>query len=343
MGEVKVSVIIPIYNVEKYIAECVESVQKQTLKEIEIICVNDGCSDISMQIVETMASEDKRINIINKMNGGASSARNAGLEETKGEYIYFLDSDDYIMPETLENLYSQAMENNLDCIYFDAIAFFETEEVKNDNIEYESYYVRKEDYPDTYDGMELFYQMLINDDFKVSPWLQLIKSDVLKCNNIIFYNGIIHEDNLFSFQVITCSHRVMYKKKAYYMRRVREGSVMTTKQPIKSAYGYYICITEIVDMLAKRQFSKHEMIVIEQFLSSLQTTAMNAMNEKIGYYDIFEVLEGYPVQHIIGFILWVYETQKRVQEEERVLQEENERLKNSISYKLGACFKIHND
>ncbi|MDE7416237.1 MAG: glycosyltransferase [Lachnospiraceae bacterium] len=341
MGEVKVSVIIPIYNVEKYIAECVESVQKQTLKEIEIICVNDGCSDNSMQIVKTLVSDDKRIKIINKMNGGASSARNAGLEETKGEYIYFLDSDDYIVPETLENLYSQAMESNLDCIYFDAIAFFETEEVKNENIEYESYYVRNGDYFAAYDGMELFYQMCLNNDFKPSPCLQLIKSDVLKNNNITFYNGIIHEDNLFSLQVIICSHRVMYKKKAYYMRRIHEGSIMTTKQPIKSAYGYYICITEIGNMLAKHQFSRQ---VIEQFLSCLQTTAINAinamntmdaLNEKIGYYDIFEVLEGYPMQQVIGFILWVYETRKIVWTKECVIQEENERLKNSISYKLG--------
>ncbi|MCI8968149.1 MAG: glycosyltransferase family 2 protein [Lachnospiraceae bacterium] len=89
MDKAKVSVIIPIYNVEKYIAECVESVQKQTLKEIEIICVNDGSLDNSMKIVGKMALKDKRIKIINKMNGGLSSARNAGFAEAGGAYVLF--------------------------------------------------------------------------------------------------------------------------------------------------------------------------------------------------------------------------------------------------------------
>ncbi|MDE6999423.1 MAG: glycosyltransferase [Lachnospiraceae bacterium] len=90
MDEVSVSVIIPVYNVEKYIAECVGSVQNQTLKDIEIICVNDGCSDNTMQIMNTMALEDERIIIVNKMNEGQSSARNTGIKEARGHTCFFL-------------------------------------------------------------------------------------------------------------------------------------------------------------------------------------------------------------------------------------------------------------
>ena len=90
----KVSVIIPIYNVEDYIEECLVSVLNQTLKEIEIICVDDGTKDSSMEIVERYAKEDDRIVIIHRENGGLSAARNTGLEAATGEYVYFLDSDD---------------------------------------------------------------------------------------------------------------------------------------------------------------------------------------------------------------------------------------------------------
>ena len=98
---VKVSVVIPIYNVEEYIEECLCSVLNQTLKDIEIVCVNDGTKDNSMSIVEKYKGQDDRIVIVNKENGGLSSARNAGIEQAEGEYIYFLDSDDFIAENTL--------------------------------------------------------------------------------------------------------------------------------------------------------------------------------------------------------------------------------------------------
>ena len=104
MKNIKISVIIPVYNVEKYIIECIESIINQTLKDIEIIVVNDGTKDNSIKIVEEYLS-DKRIKIINKANGGLSSARNEGMKVAKGEYIYFIDSDDFINEDVLEVLY----------------------------------------------------------------------------------------------------------------------------------------------------------------------------------------------------------------------------------------------
>lgn len=103
--KIKVSVIIPVYNVEDYIEKCLESVVNQTLKEIEIIVVNDGTKDNSMKKIEKYFS-DSRIKIINKQNGGQSSARNAGLAISKGEYISFIDSDDFIEEKMLEELYN---------------------------------------------------------------------------------------------------------------------------------------------------------------------------------------------------------------------------------------------
>lgn len=148
MNQIKVSIIIPIYNVEEYLEECLVSALKQTLKEIEIICVNDGTPDRSMDIVNRYAKEDERIVIVEKENGGLSSARNAGLAVAKGEYVYFLDSDDYILEQTMEVLYGEASQNQLDNIYFDAESFFETEDLKEEMAVYVDYYVRKADYSD---------------------------------------------------------------------------------------------------------------------------------------------------------------------------------------------------
>ncbi len=118
MDNIKVSVIIPVYNVEKYLRQCLDSVINQTLKDIEIICVNDGSTDNSLKILEEYASKDNRIKIINKENGGLSSARNAGLAASEGKYIHFLDSDDYIDSKCYEKLYNKIVKFDADFCQF---------------------------------------------------------------------------------------------------------------------------------------------------------------------------------------------------------------------------------
>lgn len=120
METIKVSVIVPVYNVEEYIEECIESIVNQTLKEIEIIIVNDGTKDNSMKKIEKYLS-DSRIVIINKENGGISSARNAGLKIARGEYVTFIDSDDFIKITMLEKLYDQT--SDFEIIFSDFIFY----------------------------------------------------------------------------------------------------------------------------------------------------------------------------------------------------------------------------
>ena len=140
---IKVSVVIPIYNVEKYIEGCLKSICNQTLKDIEILCINDGTPDKSMKIVEKIAKKDKRIKIINKENGGLSSARNAGIDNAKGKYIYFIDSDDQLKENALEILYNKMEEEKLETLFFDAENVYENEESKNNAFLNDDYYIRK--------------------------------------------------------------------------------------------------------------------------------------------------------------------------------------------------------
>ena len=117
----KVSIIIPVYNVESYLRRCLDSVVNQTLKDIEIILVNDGSTDGSLAICEEYAKNDDRIKIITRKNGGLSAARNTGLDNATSEYIGFIDSDDWVDTNFFENLYNTAIEKNCDVAFGDIV------------------------------------------------------------------------------------------------------------------------------------------------------------------------------------------------------------------------------
>ena len=220
---IKVSVIIPVYNVEEYIEECVESVVNQTLKEIEIIIVNDGTLDNSMKKIERFLS-DKRIIVINKGNGGLSSARNAGLEIAKGEYISFVDSDDFIDEMLLEKLYKNA-ENN-DIIISDVVECNNiTQEKKLREIKNEIKKYNKGSYFWRYCGF--------------SVWNKMYKRNFLIENNIKFIEGIIFEDIPFNFYSLFLSNRVKYVEETYYYYRAkRKNSILNTLNEEKSLKAY---------------------------------------------------------------------------------------------------------
>ena len=114
----KVSVIIPVYNVQDFLAKCIESVINQTINDIQIILVDDGATDNSGQICDEYAKKDKRITVIHKQNQGLGFARNTGLDVANGDYIFFLDSDDWILPYSIKELYEIAKQNNADIVCY---------------------------------------------------------------------------------------------------------------------------------------------------------------------------------------------------------------------------------
>ena len=196
MTEPKISVIIPVYNAQDYLMECIESVLKQSYQDFEVICIDDGSSDRSGEILKKFAEKDKRVIIITQNNKGVSIARNKGIQQAKGKYIYFLDSDDYIEEDALE-ICSQALEKKaLDAVYFDTIAFGE-EDFSIEFIEEKNrYYARNHDYPAIYTGEELLCKLIENHEYTCNVGKQIIRRELLTDNNIIFYDGITHEDEL---------------------------------------------------------------------------------------------------------------------------------------------------
>ena len=136
MNKPKISVIVPVYNVEKYIKKCLDTIISQTFSDIEIICVNDGSTDSSRKILEEYKNKDSRIIIIDKKNGGLSSARNAGMKVAMGEYISFIDSDDWIEETMLEKLYNNMTTLNTDITICAVHQFDETKQAIDDTNPY---------------------------------------------------------------------------------------------------------------------------------------------------------------------------------------------------------------
>ena len=223
-----VSVIIPVYNVEKYLAECVDSVLGQSDTDYEIILVDDGSTDSSGVICDAYAQKDARIRVIHQSNGGLSAARNTGLKAARGEYVYFLDSDDYIEPHALARLVAKAEQEQADVVFFDGFVFFD--ECEEDSSV--SRYIRKAAYA-TENGREMLGKLLLNEEYRTAVPLMLFRADYLRKNELCFLEGIIHEDELFTFLVYNADGRVAHSHEELYARRIRPASIMTSSGALR--------------------------------------------------------------------------------------------------------------
>ena len=242
MSNIKVSVIVPVFNVESYLNESLDSILNQTLKDIEIICINDGSTDNSLDILENYAKKDKRIKIISKENEGQGVARNVGLDNAQGEYISFVDSDDFIKKDMLEKLYNKAENNNLDLVMCKVSSFDnETHEVDDDLW----YYSLK-----CFDGFkkDVFNNLdtkKFTDSISVTPYNKLYKRSFIETNNIRFPNKYIFEDEVFFYNVYLKAKRIsLVDENLYYYRTNRKGSTVS-----KSSDNDYIDVIYIFRLI----------------------------------------------------------------------------------------------
>lgn len=243
-----VSVIIPIYNVEQFLSRCLDSVINQTYKNLEIILVNDGSSDNSLEICEDYAKKDNRIKIVNKNNGGLSSARNAGLDICKGKYISFIDSDDWVSLDYIDILYENIVDNEADISIVDFIT--KTDSNNNSNIENKNQincYLQPEILQKS-----LFYEL------PSIACAKLYKSELFKHNR--FIDGIIFEDEDIMYKLFAASKKVVVSKYIAYFYFQREQSIMAVRRK-KTIY----LLHQIVGCLyleIKKNFLKIELILV---------------------------------------------------------------------------------
>lgn len=238
----KVSVIIPVYNTGKYLREALDSICNQTLRELEIILINDGSTDNSQSICEEYALKDNRIQWHTQPNQGQAVARNNGLLSATGKYIYFMDSDDILDTKALQQCYDTCEQYSLDAVVFDA------ETILDDNRILNAYrYCRKgivtED--KVWEGLKLIDFELGNRIFFVVPWLFFTRHSFLRQYFSGFPPGVIHEDHVFAMQLMLNARRIKYISESFFKRRIRQGSTMTTVFSMRNIEGYTCVCTQI--------------------------------------------------------------------------------------------------
>lgn len=241
-----ISVIMPVYNSMPYLKEALDSILSQSLENIEIICINDGSTDDSLQHLVAVAKDDPRLCVVSQENRGQSSARNFGMSLAKGTYLYFMDSDDTLERPALRTLLELAEEQQLDLLCFDAVSVYESDELRASYPKFQNAYQRSREYSDVSRGFELLARMKDNGDYAQSPCLYLTRKQLIECNGIRFIEGILHEDNAFTFDCFIYAKRASHIRMPFFHRRIRNGSTMTSPTKFIQAYGYFRCFEEML-------------------------------------------------------------------------------------------------
>ena len=283
---VKISVIICAYNHELYIEECLKSVVNQTLKDIEIICINDGSTDNTLSIMKKYEKIDSRIIVIDQKNQGPSVGRNKALEISSGEYVQFLDSDDYIRRDTCEMLYHRAKELDLDTLFFSGYNFDSNSRELVENKYWSFSYLpagfNKELF--SIDECRNFVHRMA-----VSACLSAYKLDFIKDNKISFPEGLLFEDNLFFVSAVLKAKRISILNEKLYYRRVHEKSIT---QNWENNYSDYL---EIVSKVLKKVESLTDQQCVNNYKNTYLSTCINRFNSfsdesKDRYYPKLKLL-----------------------------------------------------
>lgn len=232
------SIIVPVYNVEKYIRQCIESLINQDINNYEIIVVNDGTTDSSISIVNSF--NNKKIRIINKQNGGLSSARNEGIKNANGKYIAFVDSDDFIaFKEAYKEMVDIAIEQDFDIVVGKALWYYSDSKVLNRE-KYKKIFEKN-----SMSSKDYLKKSIENNRIYTPVCFNIYRRELLVDNNILFKEGILHEDELFTHKILLKANKIALYPKEFYMYRQREGSIMNTEMTEKRVNDIFNICSEL--------------------------------------------------------------------------------------------------
>lgn len=281
-----VSIIIPVYNVQDYLSECLDSILNQTYKNIEIVAVDDGSQDKSPEILRSYREEYANLRVvIEEKNQGQAVARNIGMENSMGKYILFVDSDDYIHPQTVEELVHTIETFQVDFVRFNARSFSDKgESIQQKEYNFNLFLKEKKVY-----AKKEFKNVYLS--FSPSPVLYLFKRDLVEKQTIRFMEHIIHEDELFSSEIFLYADSCVYLNRSFYNRRYRQGSTMTKKseEQLKYSFDSYVKIINYYnDLLLKKSFNKEEQFFLKYRINSLFVPLKAAQIEPSYKHEILE-------------------------------------------------------
>ena len=360
---VKISVIIPVYNVKRYLKTCLDSVVNQSFQDFEVICVNDGSTDGSLEILKQYADNHDNIKIITKNNGGLGSARNAGLDACLGDYIFFLDSDDYIDVNALEKLYENAISNGSDLV-FNKIARFNDQ----NNIDYKrpGYDFYKTFKDDDFSNLTFDYKDIkkhvLNSSF--SAWSKLYNKSFLdKFDDFTFPQGIAYEDVLFHVKAVTRANRMSYVNEFLYFYRNNPNSIVNNN----NGFDIFTVVDSVEDYLKannltdefEEEFKKFKIAQITNYVLISQSDDyfqfakkeiedINLDDKSVLYrnrrklYELFlecENLYEYYTKYYNSEIDDLKQKNRKLKKEIKHLKKDNDSLKDEMAKKNKSKFK----
>ena len=280
MNKYKVSIIIPVYGVEKYISKCLESLVNQTLNDIEIIVVNDGTKDNSQKIIDKYVKKyPDKIKSYIKENGGQGSARNYGLKKATGEYIGYVDSDDFVEKDMYKKLYNKAKENNYDIVVCGN--YNVSEDYQNKNI----------------DAFINNYNTDLENIFfgKMAVWNKIYKRDILIKNKLEFKEKVWYEDLAFTLKAIMNSNTFAFIDEPLYDYLIREGSTMNNsnvKRNLEILDAFNDILSYIQHNKKEEYFSKIEFLAIDHiYISAIVRVLKAEADDKVKRETINKLID----------------------------------------------------
>lgn len=256
----KVSVIIPVFNVESYLAECLDSVIGQSFYDMEIICIDDCSTDNSLNILMAYAHRDSRVIILrNDCNRGLAFTRNVGLERASGDYILFVDSDDYIVKDLVG-----ITINEIDSVDMVCFNYKKKDEIWNSGDEHIFKMKRG-----IYEAQEFFVDTVNNNSVVHSAWSKLYKREFLMQEDIRFITGILYEDIVFHFLCMMKAHKISCIPEQLYLYRVRNDSIMTKRVESKNITDYFRIACFIGQFYLEHSFDTRLEKAIEQYIQTV--------------------------------------------------------------------------
>ena len=272
----EISIIIPNYNTEKYLSRCLDSLINQTFKDIEIIVIDDGSKDKSVDVVQKYAKQDKRIKLIQQQNSGPAKARNQGLENATGKYLMFCDSDDWYEPNMCQIMYDTIEKQKVDVVC--CHNFFDWEE-NLDSQEKEERLVEKYYNPKKSGKYSLSEKTILSTN--VLLWNKIWRRDLVEKYGIRFPEGHEHDDDAFWYMYAMIAKNIFYLKTPLYHYFLRSGSIMSTqanKQP-KNKMDRIAISEYVLDFLLKHNLQKHTDLMVNIYRCQISNNK-HFFNEK---------------------------------------------------------------
>lgn len=298
MGEeIKVSVVVPVYNVEEYLPHCLESIIGQTLKDIEIICVDDGSTDSSLQILQKYKQKDSRIVVLTQKNLNAGAARNKGLSYAKGKYLSFLDSDDFFEKDMLERCYKQLEKDQSDMLVFSANQY----NTQTKTTTYMSWSLRMEHCPSYSPFSPMDIQFYLFNSFQSWPWNKMFRKTFIQKNCIVFQEIARTNDMAFVYTALALASKISVIDRPFVYYRIGSGTNLQSTND-RSPLCFWDAYKETKNRLMNHNvYKKYE----QSFLNSiLDGTLYNLRSVKSwpAYRDIFLTIKD-EAEKEFGFML----------------------------------------